>query len=406
MPVTALHVHHDDSDAWTDFRYDFTTTKVRSSPHDLWQKLRQERPVSKGETRGEEYLFVSTYEGTRSVAQDPDRFTTTQGVAIPRTPALLLPVETDGVRHRELRRIINPVLAPQNVSQWEGWLRERARTHVAELVAKERFDLCQDFGHPYVKNCMLTFLGFPEEDLPRLHYWTWLLQVPSEALPAEETARIQTECIPYIAEHLQLRRGMEKDETALSVVAHGDVDGEPLTEEEQLSMMLLLMVAALSTTSAVLAGSLAWLADHPEDRFRLRQNPELLKTAVDEFVRFVSPVAHMARTVTEETVIEGFPVQVGDRIVLGFGSANRDVGHFETPDMVDLGRNPNRHLGFGIGPHRCVGLHLAKLVLRVGIDEFLKAMPDFHVVDHEEIRTEPTGFGRELRSVPVAVGLR
>jgi cytochrome P450 len=189
----------------------------------------------------------------------------------------------------------------------------------------------------------------------------------------------------------------------LSIVAHGRVGDRDLEIGEQVSMLLLLILGALSTTSAALAGALYWLADHVEDRVKLRVKPDLLLTAADEFVRYTSPVAHQARTATSATVVGGCPVPEGTKLVLGFGSANRDPEVFDDPDDIVLDRYPNRHLGFGIGPHRCVGLHLAKLIIRVGIQEFLERMPSFEVTDHAAVRHDSHGFGRELGYVPIRV---
>ena len=384
--------------------YDFNSLEVRRDPWDLWASRRRECPVSSGQSGGVDYHFVARYDDVKTVAHNVDDFTTTEGTTIPAAPFKLLPIDEDGQRHRDLRRVINPLLAPQVTKELEGWLRERAREHVVRLAGQDVVEVCHEFSTPYVKNCMLSFLGFPDEDLPRLSHWTDLIQVQAEPFPPEELAKVGTEMVPYIFEHLARNADPSVPRTPLAVVSQATIDGEPLTDEEKLATVMLLIVASLSTTSAVLSGSLLWLADHPEERRRLRNEPDLMTTAVDEFVRYVSPVAHMGRTVTTDAEIAGCPVRAGDKVVIGYGSANRDEDEFDEPDTLLLHRHPNRHLGFGIGPHRCVGLHLAKVALRAGISEFLAQIPEFHVADRDDITEQPMGFGRELRTVPLAIG--
>jgi cytochrome P450 len=147
-------------------------------------------------------------------------------------------------------------------------------------------------------------------------------------------------------------------------------------------MLVLLLMGGLATTSAALGMMIEWLADHPEDVRRLREHPELHNLAVDEFVRYSSPVAHIGRTAMADTEVEGCPVPRGSRVLLSFGSANRDDRVFPRADEVLVDRHPNKHVGFGIGPHRCIGSHLAKLQIKVALEELLALMPPFRVHDH------------------------
>jgi cytochrome P450 len=392
-------------DPWASFSYDFTSSTFRDNPFDLWRRMRKECPVAHGEesARGERFLVTSRYEDTKFAAQSPELFTTTQGVTLPPGPEPLLPLELDGASHREMRKIMNPSLAPQRVEGMESALRAEARITLDALAGRTELDICGDFSDPYVKNSMLTMLGFPRVDLPKLRYWTQLLSDHPSFHTADELAQIPGQCVPYLAQSLRAARERDAADDTLSIVAHGTIEGRELQIGEQVSMMLLLILGALTTTSATLAGALYWLADHVEDRVRLRIQPELLLTAVDEFVRYTTPVAHEARTATSTTVLGGCPVPAGTKVVLGYGSANRDAEVFDEPEDIVLDRHPNRHLGFGIGPHRCVGLHLAKLALRVGIGEFLERMPDFEVTDHAAVRHDSHGFGRELGYVPIRV---
>lgn len=143
-----------------------------------------------------------------------------------------------------------------------------------------------------------------------------------------------------------------------------------------------------------------WLAGHPEDRARLHREPMLMPTAVEEFIRYVTPVPHMNRAAAKDTVLDGCPIPKDDLVMVGLGSANHDETIFDKPDEVVLDRFPNRHMGFGAGPHRCVGSHLGKLGVRVGLEEFLAAFSDFEVTDYYALRYNG-GEGRGLLTVPM-----
>jgi cytochrome P450 len=184
------------------------------------------------------------------------------------------------------------------------------------------------------------------------------------------------------------RKSAARRDDLLDAVVFGEIDGKPVDDRQSFAMLILLLMGGLSTTSAALAAMVQWLGDHPEDIVRLRAHPELHHLAVDEFVRWSSPVAHIGRTVMQDTELHGCPLPRGSRVLLGFGAANRDEREFERADEVLIDRQPNRHAGFGVGPHRCIGSHVAKLQIRVALEELLAAMPPFSI-DHS--RTHWTG---------------
>jgi cytochrome P450 len=252
----------------------------------------------------------------------------------------------------------------------------------------------------------MNVLGYPAEDIHDIDAWVEALAVRDPA--SEEGIAAGESLVAYITNQIQTRSSeprtdLPENTDLFSAVMTGTVDGRPLDDSEKMRLVLLLTMGGLHTTTLALTGALVWLADHPEDRRRLREDPSLMRSAVEEFVRFTSPVAQLRRTVTKDTVLGGCPIPKGDRVLYGMASANRDPTHFERPDEVVLARQPNKHLAFGVGPHRCAGSHLAKLKLRVALEEFLLAMPDFHITDHAEIKWLG-GMPRGMVYVPMAVG--
>jgi cytochrome P450 len=163
----------------------------------------------------------------------------------------------------------------------------------------------------------------------------------------------------------------------MSVLLEAEIDGRPLDDNEVLFSMTLLLLGGLDTTTSAIALALAHLADYPEDRARLLADPELLDTAVEEFVRVATPVQGLGRTVTKDTTLAGCPMAAGDRVFLLWASGNRDPQAFDRPDEVVLDRHPNHHLGFGAGPHRCVGSHAGKLMVKIALSELLPWLGDY-----------------------------
>jgi cytochrome P450 len=389
-------------DGWKDLQYDHRSSKVTVQPWDLWKRLRAECPAIHSDRYGG-FWFVTRHEDVNRVLVDWETFTASEGVNIPRQGMVMLPLEVDPPLHRKYREILNPLLAPQSVKSFEPWIRQLAEEWVAQIADKDEFDVCTEFAEPYAKRLALRVIGFEDDDLDDLDHWTEILSVGVR----DDQAGIEAGAalFGHLAATLERRARQPARADLISVILDGTLDGRPLTGEEQQSILLLLTFGGLHTTGAVLAGAIVWLADHPEDRARLRQRPELMTSAVEEFVRYVSPVTHMNRTAAKDTEIGGCPIHAGERVMFGLGSANHDERVFTDPEDVVLDRHPNHHFGFGAGPHRCVGSHLGKLGVRAGLDAFLAAFRDFEVRDHHDLRYSG-GEGRGLTQAPIKVTSR
>lgn len=384
-------------DGWDRLQYDHRDSRIVVAPHDLWRRLRAQCPVIHSDRYGG-FWFVSRYNDVRTVLNDCDTFTTTEGVNIPRQNMALLPGEVDPPLHREYRRILEPLLAPQVVKQHLPWMRELAREWIAKVAGRDHFDACADYCEPYAKRVALRVIGYDLADLDQLDHWTGVLA--AGVRDDEEGLRLSTEFFGHLAKTLQQRAADNPREDVISAIVHGRVEGRPLTLEEQQSLLLQATFGGLHTTGAVMAGAIVWLAGHPEDRARLRNDPALMGTAIEEFIRYVTPVPHMNRAAAKNTTLGGCPIAKGERVMFGLGSANHDETVFSDPGEVVLDRFPNRHLGFGGGPHRCVGSHLGKLAARVGIEEFVAEFTDFEVSDYYALRYNG-GEGRGLLTVPM-----
>ena len=317
---------HEGSDGWDQLHYDHRSSKVTVAPWDLWKRLRDQCPAIHSDHYGG-FWFVSRHEDVNRVLVDWETFTAAEGTNIPRQAMLMLPLECDPPLHRQYRTILNPQLAPQKVTLHEGWIRAEAQQLLAELKGRDRFDLVNDYAEPLARTLAMRVIGYDEADLPKLAHWTHVLSVGTR--DDEEGMQVAMEFFGYLAATLMARAEEPPRDDLISLLFTGTIDGRPLTFEEQQSVLLLLTFGGLHTTGTVLSGALVWLADHPEDRARLRADPEVLGTAVDEFVRYVSPVTHMSRTAAVDTELGGCPIRAGEKVLFGIGSANHDERVFD-----------------------------------------------------------------------------
>jgi cytochrome P450 len=290
----------------------------------------------------------------------------------------LYPIDLDPPYHTKYRHMLNPFFSMRTVATMENPIRELARELISAFPESGTFDVAAAFTLPLPRRVGFQMLSFPEDRTAEV---SQLVEAVMSNV-AERQGAAAPRLFEVLSTILAERRAQPRRDDLLDTVVFGEIDGVPVDEKQSFSMLVLLLMGGLATTSAALGMMIEWLADHPEDVVRLRDRPELHNLAVDEFVRYSSPVAHIGRTVMADTEIEGCPVPHGSRLLLSFGSANRDDRVFPRPDEVLVDRHPNKHVGFGIGPHRCIGSHLAKLQIKVALQELLAAMPPFRVHDH------------------------
>lgn len=363
--------------------------------YDEWTARRQECPVSYSPNYGGFYL-VTRYEDVFKVLTDTQTFTSTEGASIPRQPFMFIPEDLDPPKHRKYRKIVNAALSPQKMPEYEAWVRERAVALLEPLVGRHEFDLVKEFAGPFPRSVAVKLIGLPEGDLPKVSVWTETLTYKPR--DNEEAQQAGADLFEYLGGVVAAKAEGPLGDDLISLIVQGDVDGEPLSPEEQLSYVALLLFGGLHTTTHAIAGTLVWLSQHPEARERLRNDPSVYPTAIEEALRYTSPSSHLARTATKDTEVGGCPVAAGSRILVSEGSANFDPSKFDSPETMVLDRTPNPHAAFGLGPHRCVGSHLAKLQLQIALEEFLARFLDFEVADLGALRYA----GAEVRGLTTA----
>lgn len=366
--------------------FDLYSEEFRDNPHARFEAMRAGGcPVAHTDKWGGSWM-VAGYDDIRDLARDTNRFTSRAiEVAGPLESAgglHLPPLTSDAPEHRPNRDVLMPYFMPAKVAEMEPMIRAEARRLVELLAAKGRGDVIEDFAQPLTLSVLTSILGVPDGS----QIADWMVRMIRVG-PKDQTIRAEAvrEIIAYIDGLLAEReRAGNTGGDLLSYLNTAEIDGEALSRKHRIGAGFLVLIAGADTTWSAI-GSIIWhLATHPEDLRRLVAEPDLLDTAIEEFLRYYAPVT-VGRLAVEDVDVHGRCVHAGERVVLPFAAANRDPAVFEDPDELQVTRRRNRHITFGSGAHRCLGSNLARLELRVTLEEWLRAMPSFRLEQGEQI---------------------
>jgi cytochrome P450 len=361
-------------------------------PHEVFTELRAEAPVSwqpfdsRVRDSAERGVWVlSKHADVQTVNRDDARFSAIDGPTLAYVPEMrgLMLVSMDGKQHSRLRRLISAGFTPRMI----GRLEERCRKWSAQLIDNAlgfgEFDFVAEVAYKLPMHMIADIVGIPERD----REWLFSLVAkllcsldPDDGLSRDDARACQVEMFEYAQRLGQAKRESPADDvwTTLSTV---ELDGDGLGEAELDFFFMLLTAAGSETTRNALAVGLATLAEHGEQLDRLRADRSLLKAAVDEIIRWASPVSYFARRATVDVEIRGVPIKAGDRVTLWYASANRDEEVFADPFRFDITRTPNPYVSFGGGgPHYCLGANLAKLEVATLFDELLRRTREIEIV--------------------------
>ncbi|WP_439030565.1 cytochrome P450 [Gordonia terrae] len=322
--------------------------------------------------------------GVISFPNDPDGINT-QG-----SERGMIPIEVDGARHKHFRQLLDPKFSPRRVEQLAPTLTALANRLIDEFIESGECDFVQQFAAPFAGAAVQTIMGWPPEDIEQMNRWAMTLLHGVEGGSLEETAEARAEAHREMhARMLDLirdRRRSPRTDDVTSAALDAEIDGRKLGDLELFDFFLLMVNAGLATVQSVLAQSIAYLADHQDQWAEMFATPESLDAAIEELLRWTSP-AVPTRTIVDESIeIGDLHLPRGERVHFPLAAANRDPEFFPDPDRVDFGRDPRPHLAFGTGPHRCVGRHLARLELRIGLTELHRRMPLFEAADDSHPR--------------------
>jgi len=352
-------------------------------PYPAYRVLRASSPVHwNDETR---FWALLKYEDIRFVSRSPELFTSTKGISIP-DPAQPEPVQegnlifTDPPRHRRMRQLLSSAFTPNRVAALESTVSEIVSGVLDEIEPGSTYEFAETVAAPLPTRMIAELIGAPAEDWEQFRVW-------SDAAVGSADPEIDVDPLVSLAElhqyfaKLIAERRTERRDDLLSVLVEAEVDGERFTDEDLLNLSFLLLVAGNETTRNLIAlGTLA-LIQHPSQCAKLVADPSLLPGAIEEMLRFTTPVTHMARTATKDVEIRGQRIREGDTVVMLYGSANRDEEIFgDDAEEFDVTRAPNPHIAFGLGEHVCLGASLARLEARVMFEELLRRFPKIELV--------------------------
>jgi cytochrome P450 len=381
--------------------FDHYDRESATCPWPRWARLRKEAPVAWSEKNGG-FWVISRYDYITEALRDTETFSNQlKGVTIPSKPVPLLPPsEFDGPAHAAYRHVSNPLLSPEKVAEYLPRIREIVNGYAEPLLEQDAFDATADFAVHVTQDVTQLILGITDAppDLKKSAEDLVLMRGDREEAGRRLFAFVTTEVE-------KRRKSPGKDAISQLIGTMYEEDGKEsrlLTQDEVVRMTVLLILAGLDTTTSAISGSIWYLLQNPQAQKQLAAADERgWRLAVDEFVRWTAPVTGSARTVAHDAVFHGCPMRAGDRVFVMGASGNRDETAFaQDPNEVVLDRFPNPHVGFGMGPHRCVGSHLAKAELQIALRAMLKGLGNFRLADPERIAWEASNV-RGIRSLPL-----
>ena len=352
---------------------------MRRDPFTVYESMRSRCPVAFSEEWGG-FWALSRYEDIFQAAREPETFNSAPGVMLPpignKHP--LLPMEADPPGHMRYRRLLMPRFSPGAIAAMEPHIRRVVDRLIDNFIDQTECDLGAVFALRLPMEVICEMLGV-EGDYDRL--WGWADAIVYERIKDPEAGlAAANELRNYMAEVVRERRVAPADDL-ISFIVESSTDEAPMTDDEVLDLCTFLLMAGLDNTAFSIRSTLWYLATDQEARSLASKDPEQIPAIVEEALRMFTPVPSLARTTSKPVTVDGVRVEAGERVLLLWASANRDPAEFTEPDVFEIGREPNRHLAFGIGIHRCLGAHLARLELRVAVEQMLSRVPDYELRD-------------------------
>jgi cytochrome P450 len=362
---------------------DLFSDETRRDPYPAYEQVRRSTPVLRVPPPFDAWL-VFDYEGVKRVLSDHDAFSSR--VPAPENWFLF----SDPPRHTKLRALITRAFTPRSVADLEPRIRQLSRALLDSLVARGEMDLAAEYAAPLPMMVIAEMIGMPGADWARFRRWSDAILTLSytrsgdeeAAWAMHEFAAVTAEMDAYLAERIDRCRTTPEDDLLTRLVT-AEVDGERLSGAEILGFFQLLVVAGQETTANLISNAMLCFMEYPEELARLRASRELLPSAVEEVLRYRSPVQWMMRTPCREIELAGQVIPAGGLVLPMIGAANRDPRPFPDAGRFDVARDPNPHLAFGHGIHFCLGAALARLEARVALSDLLARLDEFHLAGEE-----------------------
>lgn len=379
--------------------FDHFDPAIADDPYPAYAELRARCPIGKSEKYGGFY-YLSTFDDVWYAYHHPELFSSypnaipaagEEGQGSTGSVGAMIPLEVDPPDHGVYRRLLDPLFAPKVIAALEAGMREDVIHRIGGFVERGSCEFVEEFAVPVPCKVFLDMMGMPVAMLDQFCVWKDQIIHAKGASPGDTEAqnavrmKAGAEMSAYYAELID-ERTESRGEDAISYLLHDarKRDGESLTPLEVLNICSLFFIAGLDTVTSVLGNAFVFLARSPQHRRMIVENPAIIPSAIEEFLRYDSPI-QPGRTITRDFDYKGVSFKAGDRVMLLDGSASRDSSAFDNPDTVRFDRSPNRHVAFGVGPHRCMGSHLARLELRIVFEEWHRRIPDYHITAGQHV---------------------
>ncbi len=393
------------------FQFDPFDERTRRNPFPLYAQARREHPVGRHE--GLPVVSVFRYDDIQAILRDPSTWSN----VFPPPPGFTRPdhlppsmLMLDPPEHTRLRGLVQQAFTPRRVRELEPRIEAIAEQLASDLVTRGTADFVATFAYPLPVVVIAEMIGVPAEDRELFRHWSdalvenlggGLLGPPSPEALAKELAAVEA-MRAYFVERVEERRRKPREDLLSALVA-AELEGSRLTFDEMLQMLVLLLVAGNETTRNLIANAVYTLIEHPESERQLRAHPEHVPGAVEEVLRFASPVQCDVRYLVRDTEVAGHRVEAGTIALLWLGSANRDESVFPDPDVFDIARADNRHLAFGFGPHFCLGANLARLEAQVALRVLLRRVRQWQLATSDPLPLHPSLIFRAMTELPLEV---
>ncbi|MPQ25482.1 cytochrome P450 family protein [Bacillus paralicheniformis] len=394
---------------------DLFTSEFKEKAYPFYAKLREHDPVYRFTLlNGQIAWLITRYEDAQAVLKD-DRFIKNPHTMLSQKQInkmfptlerdLLINhmLSSDSSDHARLRNLVHKAFTPKMIEGLRDRIQEITDTLLDEVQNKGKMNLVDEFAFPLPIIVICEMLGIPPEDRDQFREWSDTIVEASNRPEKIQEARPTFQSFIKYMGHLIEDRRKNSTEDLVSALIHAETEGEKLTEKELYSMLLLLIVAGHETTVNLIGNGVLALLQHPKQLENLKNNPELISSAIEEILRFYGPVELATnRWAGEDVLIHEKLIRKGDMVVVALASANRDESKFENPDVFDITRKNNRHLGFGMGIHYCLGAPLARLEGQIALLTLLRRMPDLRLnTDAKTLKWRPTYLMRGLIELPV-----
>ncbi len=371
--------------------FDHHAESFARDPHATYAKLREHGAVVRSDRHGG-FWAVLGYEEVFEAARDVETFSSEhdvegtgsghQGIQIPKASHRNGFIELDGARHAHLRKLLNPWFSQSGVEKHLPAIHAIANEAIDAFIERGECDVVEDLATQVPSKITMDILGLPRALGPEYaHAQHRVIGCPPDPESQQRERRLYGHVQSEVNRHVEAIYAYPRDERLVAFLCRASFeDGTRLSVADVIEQVGLILAGGLDTTTSWITNSMLWLWQHPDERARLAADPALLEPAGEELLRYYSPVLALARTVTSECTLGQQKLEPGDRALLAWGAANVDPAEFPQPNDVKLDRFPNRHFAFGVGPHRCIGSNLARVVYRGTMAEVLRRMPDYELL--------------------------